>query len=435
MSERAKHIHQDGNRYWISTKSNINQVAEDRANELRRKPEELHAEIVSRLRADRSRGLFKGVHNCPESSSEVEDGTEARLVILAPIFTHRKGQLDSPAMIESKEILEKRGNSPRINRNSLVFLAPDVQRLEELMSAAASFLAWQSVLADEESLNLDAFQRRQAQTKERDGNEAIELRIKETWVHSLVPVQTSPTAEVSWDEIRISGTDTLAKRTGNKLRQDELLLPEMGGVRLRMELDRYLWTDKDHVVFSELVEWFPRYLYLPRVVDRGVLVNAVKDGASVLSVDDTFAISAAYDDVKTRYKGLRQGGSTVTVVENSTLIVKPEVAAEQDSAKPTMTPPPRLAGVICEPQGEYQTKQSPNCFFGSVNLDPTRIGRDAGRIAEEVVQHLQTLPGAEVEATLEIRVKVAEGVDDDVVRTVSENCTTLKFETHGFEKE
>jgi hypothetical protein len=48
-------------------------------------------------------------------------------------------------------------------------------------------------------------------------------------------------------------------------------------------------------------------------------------------------------------------------------------------------------------------------------------------------QHLQTLPGAEVEATLEIRVKVAEGVEDDVVRTVSENATTLKFETHGFE--
>jgi hypothetical protein len=52
-----------------------------------------------------------------------------------------------------------------------------------------------------------------------------------------------------------------------------------------------------------------------------------------------------------------------------------------------------------------------------------------------VVQHLTKLPGAKVEVTLEIRAEIPDGAPDSVVRTVTENCRTLKFSTHGFEKE
>ena len=54
-------------------------------------------------------------------------------------------------------------------------------------------------------------------------------------------------------------------------------------------------------------------------------------------------------------------------------------------------------------------------------------------VAEEVVQHLSTLPGANVEVSLEIQVRVPDGAPDDAVRAVSENCRTLKFESFGFE--
>ena len=63
------------------------------------------------------------------------------------------------------------------------------------------------------------------------------------------------------------------------------------------------------------------------------------------------------------------------------------------------------------------------------------MGRDAGRIADEVIAHLAALPGAKVEVTLEVQVRVGEGVDDDVVRTVSENATALKFDHASFEKD
>lgn len=70
-----------------------------------------------------------------------------------------------------------------------------------------------------------------------------------------------------------------------------------------------------------------------------------------------------------------------------------------------------------------------------MRLNSARIGRDAGRVAEEIIQHLSTLPGAEAEVTLKIRVRVPGGVKDDVVRTVQENARTLKVGSHAFELE
>ena len=77
----------------------------------------------------------------------------------------------------------------------------------------------------------------------------------------------------------------------------------------------------------------------------------------------------------------------------------------------------------------------PNRFLGTVTLDAARVGRDAGKIAEEVIAHLAGLVGSEVTVTLEIHADIPSGTPDNVVRTVTENCRTLKFSDQGFEKE
>ena len=68
-------------------------------------------------------------------------------------------------------------------------------------------------------------------------------------------------------------------------------------------------------------------------------------------------------------------------------------------------------------------------------MDTARVGRDASQVAEEVISHLSGLVGAEVKVTLEIEANVPSGAPDSVVRTVTENSETLKFRSHGFEKE
>ena len=49
------------------------------------------------------------------------------------------------------------------------------------------------------------------------------------------------------------------------------------------------------------------------------------------------------------------------------------------------------------------------------------MGRDAGRIAEEVIAHLAAQPGAEVSATLEIEARLPNGAGEQTIRAVTEN--------------
>ena len=68
-------------------------------------------------------------------------------------------------------------------------------------------------------------------------------------------------------------------------------------------------------------------------------------------------------------------------------------------------------------------------------LDATRVGRDAGRIAEEVIALIAGLTGAQVTVTLEIEATVPDGAPEHVVRVVTENSRTLTFTSQGYETE
>jgi hypothetical protein len=63
-----------------------------------------------------------------------------------------------------------------------------------------------------------------------------------------------------------------------------------------------------------------------------------------------------------------------------------------------------------------------------------RVGRDIDKITQEVLQHLSGLVGAEVDITLKVHAKFADGVPEHIVRTVTENCRTLRFKDVGFEE-
>lgn len=78
----------------------------------------------------------------------------------------------------------------------------------------------------------------------------------------------------------------------------------------------------------------------------------------------------------------------------------------------------------------------PSNFAQLHNLDDalTRLGRDAGRISDEVLTHLTGLMGAKAKITLKIDIEVLNGGPEGEVRIISENCNTLKFKGHGFEE-
>jgi hypothetical protein len=73
-------------------------------------------------------------------------------------------------------------------------------------------------------------------------------------------------------------------------------------------------------------------------------------------------------------------------------------------------------------------------FHGSATLNATRLSRDIDAIATSVVQHLAGILDAKVKITIEIEADMPSGAPETVVRTVTENCRTLKFDSQGFEE-
>jgi hypothetical protein len=267
-------------------------------------------------------------------------------------------------------------------------------------------------------------------------------RLPEAYQWLFVPTQASSQNAVEWQAIRLSGQDALAVRASKKLKNDGLVTG-FGAVTLRLELDRVpLWRG-NHVSIKQLVEDFARYLYLPRLANPAVLVGAIRDGLALLTWErESFAFAEDYDEAAGRYRGLR-GGQQVTIPDSDApgLLVKPDVARRQlDAETPSPGPqpgptPPAPGATLPTPAVPAVTDKKPRRFHGSVTLEPTRVGRDASKIAEEVIAHVAGLPGAEVCVTLEVEATLPNGAPDHVVRTVTENSRTLRFTSHGFETE
>jgi hypothetical protein len=255
----------------------------------------------------------------------------------------------------------------------------------------------------------------------------------------------NPQASVTWQAIRITGGDALAMRASKKLRSDELLVTSLGSTILRKHLDEVpLWRG-DHVALKQLVEDFARYLYLPRLAGPEVLVRAILDGVALLTwPTDTFAYAESHDEAAGRYRGLRGGTLVTLTAESAGLLVKPDLARRQmDAEKKQEEMRDRPKDTEMDDGGESDETSgggqeevlAPRRFHGTVRLDPARVGRDASRIADEVVAHLAGQVSAEVTVTLEIEALLPNGASDQIVRTVTENSHTLKFTSHAFEKE
>ena len=442
LAASATYLYQDGARVWYDTQPTVTKLAEDRAVELIRKPDAAASELEKRLITDlRQRGDFQRIHCLPSSSADIPDDMETRLVVLNAEQLYSR-DAESPAEAAAKTILESRGNTPRLFRNTLVFLAADKVRYQDLDEALRRYLAWDSIVADTQELNLDPHQTKQAEVQRQAAVDAVTARLPETYQWLLTPQQASPQSAIEWKAIRLAGGGALAERVSKKLRGDELMIVRLAGSMLRHHMDQIpLWRE-DHVSVRELADYFARYIYLPRLAGPDVLAQAAEDGVASLTWEmDAFALADGYDEKAKRYRGLKAGGVSIGLLPDSTaLLVKPVVARKQLDAEAPPPPSPTLAVGpqtdidVPTPQPSPAPAKKARRFHGTVSLDATRVGRDAGVVAEEVIAHLSGLVGADVRITLDIAADIPEGAPEHVVRTVNENSRSLKFSSHEFEE-
>ena len=449
LAERLTYLYRKGRRYWYDTRPNLRRTVAERAQQVG--DGDVERELERRLREviRRDRGDFQGVHACPASLGDVPDEPAARLVVLGCGATHAGGAAASKALDAARDLLFGRGKGPRQHQNMLAFLAPDREVMEGLEQEARRLLAWRSVVRDHEALNLDAHQRREAADGAKASDETVRLRVNEAWRWLLVPVQHASAEGVSglqWDVAQIAaGGDSVVARVSQRMRSSEHLIVQWSPALLKMELDRWFWKDRPHVPVKQVWDALCAYCYLPRLRDQSVFESTIRAG---LESGDYFAYATS---VSTQgfYEGLRLGSSTSIYLDATSALVKADVAraqrdADQASAEeatdkggksPAGSGTGSGTGPVDTDKPPVIRRRLPRRFFGTIRIDPIRAGRDMSVVTEEVVKHLTSLPGAEVEVSVEISATVKDGVGESVQRIVSENCRALKFRSHDFEEE
>lgn len=434
LSLRATYLYQDGTRYWYDTQPTVTKVAEDRAKEFLRNEEKIIEDLEKRIRFDlNEKGDFLKIHIFPTNNSDVPDEKEARLVVFNADTPYVQGE-NNPAEIKAQAYLEFRGNSPRIYRNTLVFLVPDSRRLAELNESIAKYLAWKTIVTDKDILNLTPHQVRQAETQLNSANLSVLAKLPETYLWLLVPSQRSSNEMINWQSIKLSSQDQLAIRVCKKLKTDELLLTSYAPTSLKMDLDRIpLWRGESAAI-EQLEDDFSKYLYLPRLSSPEVLRRSIEQGLTLIQWEkDSFAYADSFNENENRYVGLRAGELIKIIEGNKGLIVKPELACNQlNSVK---LKEPEIQNPTSPPKTIGPTSKRYTRFHGTVSLDSVRIGKSAGYIAEEIIAHLGALVNSDVKVTLEIEANIPDGIPDNIIRTVTENAKSLKFDTQGFEEE
>lgn len=439
MSNQLMYLYTDASRYWYDTRPTVNRIAQDRAQII--SEDALEEEALRRLRAVKySRQQFNAAHIAPNGSGDIVDEPRARVVVLPITHTHKRmsGHQLSEAQTFAQELLENRGNAPRLYRNMLVFIAPDTTNTAAWKTAMREYLAWQSIDNEAEQLNLDAQQRKQVSSALKRTEETLMVRLEEAYTWLIVPYQSAYNEPIEYQAHRIGGQgqDTFYERAHRKLTQSGLLIPQWSPENLLMELDNYLWRDAPHLKVKQLWDYLARYCYLPRLFDHQVLVQAIQDGLKRRIEQAPFGYATRVTGNGT-YQGLVLAEEAPVYFDDESVIVRPQAAIEQleamQPAQPVMPAAAKgssQADAIKQPPAPKRITR----YHGTVELDAQRVNRVTAQIVDEIIQHLTSLTDTEVTITLEISATRPEGFDDAIVRTVNENSRTLKFNQHGFEE-
>ena len=444
----------NGNRFWYDTRPTLRKVAEDRAQQV--KDSDALYEVQGRLKKLRKAEPFSGIHVCPASSLDVPDDQSLRLVVLPPAANHRGNSTDSSALKLSAEMLGSRGTSPRTYKNMLVFVAADASYYGQLVSEAKHYLAWNSIKADRESLNLDMAQSRETDNSVRLADESLDLKIQEAYSWLIYPRVDlfAGSMDIVWEAEHVTGGgESIVAKVSRKLISDEAAIQTWAPALLKMQLDRVLWKDSNHIQVKQLWEYLCSYCYLPRLATYGALEDAIRRG---LGSREFFGIAAGFSDGRYMELSLGEDRAFLNV---SDFLVKPEVAQAQIDADareaaaraaqanaagesgfefgPTTTEvvedgaggsrAVETVDVTIKPKAERQKTS----FCMRAKLDNTRVNRSIQNIMDEVVSQLNAL-GADVELTFEVHARSDAGIPTETVRAVSENCTTLGIRDFRF---
>ncbi len=448
LADRSSHFYVSDGRYWYDTQRSLNREVAERAKHL--PTEQVWEEVVARLRkqAPRATPELANVIVAPESTADVPEDDSVRLVLVHPRYRHTAKDLGSPAGTFALEVLKTRGAAPRALPNTVILLAADARRWDELESTARSYLAWASVLAERKTLDLTESAVEHAERSAAQTNRTVDDQIAATWTWGLHAVQPVASEPLRVSQVRCDGGEKrLAQRVGAKFVREDQLRVQTDPKNVWLDLNDHLrarWNTGS-ISVGELWGYYTRYPYLPRLRDRSVLLNAVQDALFDAGFSKQgFALATGYNHTTGLFSGLAVPVEDTTFgpITDDTLLVRSDLAiAQRARERATPKPDDADAGLAAEiatagaigttlspgPTPLPPVQRVPNArYSGAIDVDTDGdLARTLTTLVEELLRPLQDAGPEVLEIKLQVTAEKADGFGETVVRTVRENGPSL----------
>jgi predicted AAA+ superfamily ATPase len=461
LRDRCHHLYSEKQRFWFDTKPNLRREMESRKESFG--PSEIERYLkdeLARLLAKHT--AFCGTHIFP-SSNEVPDNLDdgIRLVILKPDDWLNKdtSEIKNPT---ASHIQNYRGEKPRLRRNRLVFLVPDADSARPLKDQAKVCLAWQSVIDDihKEVLNHDRVSLRQANNQLEAASKLLIQRLLDCYKWLLGPFEEKigDSFEFCWEAIPIASTGTkkMPETIYERMLEEEWLIEKWSPIHLHTMLDKYYFgkAGQEDVHMEKLWQDCGSYLYLPRLLNRDVLLQAIQKGVNPNNQEPFYAIAQGKEG--NSYLGFAFGDSLQPSFDDQTLVINKTVAtAYKQELQERKLQQDQQPSIDQEVQSVDQTKSDSgptfdfppkadqseanefkDRYFGTVAIDVNRWKLQIADIHDEIIKHFRDRPGVAVDIKLEIECisESQTGFDETLQRIISENAEHLKFLNSEFDE-
>lgn len=450
LSDQLHYLYTGKERFWFDQRTNLRREMEDRAQRYDIKGD-LYPEVQKRLQKLVKASVLQAVHVFADSK-DIPDKADLRLVVLDPDASHKRKDAESKAVKAAEAILTKHGEKPREHQNRVLFLVPDSNATQALRDHVRRYLAWEEIWEARDELNLDKHHEKEVDKSRAEASDRVDGSIKEAYRLLLAPMQEPDTAggltKISWEDeaLNLSGAN-YDKAITSAVKEKEWVISAWAPTHLASLLRRWFWKE-DGPAIGALKVWLDscRYLYMPRLATQDVYIQTIRDG---VAHKDFFAYAVGTEKDAKKYAGLLFGQGGGVYLDESALLVHPDVAAKIVAEAEAATTPmaslspatgiskktassPSMVGV----GGAVPTKEAPpQRFHGTVAVsDQDPIGSFA-EIVENVIQQFTAKYGTSVTITVDVEARSPDGFDAKLVRVVKENATTLKFKTAEFESE
>jgi hypothetical protein len=262
-----------GNGGWsFKAQPNLNSVLAERTSQV--KPEVALDKLKEALTSKIGTGLFKAFVWSTDSR-EVSDNTSLKVVLLSP----SQSSDDKDENERTRFVIQQNASgSPRINKNTLLYLAGERRDFNKALDVAKLLLALEDVSSDK-GLVLSADQKEDLRQRLQRTREQLPELAKAAYTLLYEPINNQGECRIHNLSATVKTQATLQSAVVETLKSEDRLLASIDPALLVSYEPYQLWmADQETLSLRNLRDYFDRYPHLPMLESTDVLKAAIIKG-------------------------------------------------------------------------------------------------------------------------------------------------------------